>query len=109
MKTEMGLELIERESKGAGAVNEPIIIAREGYGLPLLAEKVHRRQMKRVQSSHRLRKGLQCPCQYGRGEFDQGQTAEQRADFVRVRSRQFPRMNPGPNLILDQPAGDQRL
>src|SRR5262245_31827977 len=105
----MRLELVEWETKGAGAVNEPIVIAGERYGLSLRSKKVHRRQMKGIQCSHRLRKGLQCPCQYGGSEFDQSQAAEQRADFVRVRSRQFSRMNPGPNLVLDQPAGNQRL
>ena len=45
MKTDTGLELVERESKGAGAVNEPIVIAGERDGLALLSEKVHRRQV----------------------------------------------------------------
>ena len=109
MKTDTGLELVERESKGAGAVNEPIVIAGERDGLPLLSEKVHRRQVKHVQGSHRLGEGFQRSRDHGRSQFYQGQATQQRADFVCVRSRQFPRMNPGPNLILDEPARDQRL
>src|SRR4029079_9996610 len=37
------------------------------------------------------------------------QATQKRADFVCVRSRQFPCVNPGPNLIFDEPAGKQRL
>jgi len=109
MKAEMGLELVERESKGAGAANEPVVITCERYGLTLHSKKFRRRQMKRVQGSYRLREGFQRSCEYGRSEFYQGQATQQRANFVGVRSRQFARVNPGPNLILDEPAGNQRL
>src|SRR5919106_1920733 len=103
------LELVERKPKGAGAVNEPVVIAGERYGLSLLLEKVNRRQMKGIQHSNRLWKGLQCPRQHGRSELYQRQPTEQRADFIRVRSRQFARVNSRPNLVLDQPARDQRF
>ena len=109
MKAEMGLELVERESKGAGAANEPVVITGEHYGLTLRSEKLHRRQMKRVQGSYRLRERFQCSCEYRRSQFYQSQATQKRADFVCVRSGQFARVNPGPNLILDQPAGNQRL
>ena len=105
----MELELVERESKGAGAANEPVVITCERYGLTLHSKKFRRRQMKRVQGSYRLREGFQRSCEYGRSEFYQGQATQQRANFVGVRSRQFARVNPGPNLILDEPAGNQRL
>jgi hypothetical protein len=65
--------------------------------------------MKGIQRSDRLWKRLQCPRQYGCSELYQRQPAEERADFVRMRSRQFARVNPCPNFILDQPAGDQRF
>ena len=109
MKAQMELELVERESKGAGAANEPVVITCERYGLTLHSKKFRRRQMKRVQGSYRLREGFQRSCEYGRSEFYQGQATQQRANFVGVRSRQFARVNPGPNLILDEPAGNQRL
>ena len=105
----MELELVERESKGAGAANEPVVITCERYGLTLHSKKFRRRQMKRVQGSYRLREGFQRSCEYGRSEFYQGQATQQRANFVGVRSRQFAHVNPGPNLILDEPAGNQRL
>ena len=109
MKAEMKLELVERESKGAGAADEPLVIAGKRYGLTLLSKKLHRRQMKRVQGSYRLRERFQCSCEYRRSQFYQSQATQKRADFVCVRSRQFPCVNPGPNLIFDEPAGNQRL
>ena len=109
MTTGARLELVERKPKGAGAVNEPVVIAGERYGLSLLLEKVNRRQMKGIQHSNRLWKGLQCPRQHGRSELYQRQPTEQRADFIRVRSRQFARVNSRPNLVLDQPSRDQRF
>ena len=109
MKAEMGLKLVERESKGAGAADEPLVIAGKRYGLTLLSKKLHRRQMKRVQGSYRLRERFQRSCEYRRSQFYQSQATQKRADFVGVRSRQFPCVNPGPNLILDEPAGNQRL
>jgi len=109
MKAGMGLELVERESKSAGAADEPVVITCERYGLTLRSEKLHRRQMKGVQGSHRLREGFQRSREYRGSQFYEGQATQKRADFVCVRSRQFARVNPGPNLILDQPAGNQRL
>ena len=103
------LELVEWKAESAGAVDEPVVIAGQRYGLSLLSEKFHRRQMDGIQSSHRFWKRFQCPCQYGWREFYESQATQQRAHFVGVRSRQLARVNPGPNLVLDEPAGDQRL
>src|SRR2546427_1451535 len=103
----VGLELVERKPKGAGPVNEAVVIAGERHGLSLLPEKIHRCQMKGIQRSHRLWKGLQRPRQHGRSELDQGQATQQCAHFVGVGSRQFARMYSSPNLVLDKPAGDQ--
>jgi len=108
MKTRR-LELIKPESKGAGSANEPVVIAGEGDGLPLVSDKVHRCQMKCVQGPHRLGEGFQRSHKYRRSQFYQSQATQQRADFVCVRLREFPRVDPGPNLILDESAGDQRL
>jgi len=109
MKTDRKLKLVERKSKSARGVDQPIVIAGERYRLLLLSQKIHRRQMNRIQGSHRLGKGLQGSGQYGLSQFYQGQTAQQRANFVCVRIRQFPRVNPRPDFILDEPAGNQRL
>jgi hypothetical protein len=65
--------------------------------------------MEGIQSSHRFWKGLQGSRQYGGSELYQRQPTKQRTYFVAMRSRQLARMNPGPDFILDQPAGDQRF
>ena len=54
----VSLELIERNSQGAGSVNKSAVIAGERYDLSLFLEKVDRRQMKRIQSSDRPPEGL---------------------------------------------------
>lgn len=105
----MGLELVQRKSKGAGAADEPFVIAGERYGLTLPSKKLHRGQMKRVQGSYRLREGFQRSREYGRSQFYESQATQKGANFVCVRSRQFPCVDPGPNLIFDEPAGNQRL
>jgi len=73
---------VDRKVKGASATHKPGVIAGEGDGLPLVPEKIHRRQMKRVESSHWLWEGLQRSCQYRWGELDKGDTVQQRAHFV---------------------------
>src|SRR5215471_16102461 len=59
--------------------------------------------MKRIQVSYRLGERFQRSREHGRSEL------YERAHFIRMRSRQFPRMNSGPNLIPDEPAGNERL
>jgi hypothetical protein len=105
----ISLEFVDRYSQDTGRGNESAIVAGERYGLPLFSEKVDRCQMEGIQRPHRLWKRLQGPRQYGRSELDQGQAAEQRAHLVGVRARQFAHVNSSPNLVFDQPAGDQRL
>ena len=45
----MGLESVESKPQGTGSVDQSIVVTCERYGLTLLAEKVHRRQVKRIQ------------------------------------------------------------
>lgn len=103
------LELINRHAKRAGAGDEPGVVARESDGLSLVSKKIHGRQMKRIQCSHRLRERLQSPREHRWREFDERQPAEQRPGVVRVRSREFAGMNSCPDFILDKPAGDKCL
>jgi hypothetical protein len=105
----VSLELIERNSQGAGSVNKSDVIAGERYDLSLFLEKVDRRQMKRIQSSDRPPEGLQGSCEHRRGEFNKGDAAQQRTHFIRMRSGELERVNPSPNLTLKETAGDQRF
>ena len=103
------LELVKRKPQCASAVHQPVVVAREHHGLSLLSEKIHRRQMEGIQSPYRLGKGLQRSREHRRRKLYQGQATEQRTHFVRVRSCQFPRVNPRPNLVFDEAAGNQWL
>src|SRR5215470_11514703 len=96
-------DFVNRKAKGAGAIRKAGVIAGEGDRLSLISKKIHRRQMKRIQVSYRLGERFQRSREHGRSEL------YERAHFIRMRSRQFPRMNSGPNLIPDEPAGNERL
>jgi putative ABC transport system substrate-binding protein len=103
------LELVKCKTKGAGTTSQPLVIAGKNDGLSLAAEKFHRSQMKSVQSSNWLGKRFQRSNEHGWSHLDEREATQQRARFVGVRSRQFARVNPSPDLILDEPAGDERL
>jgi hypothetical protein len=107
--TKMVLELVERKPQRASAVHQPVVVTREHHGLSLLSEKIHRRQMEGIQSPYRLGEGIQRSREHRRRKLYQGQATEQRTHFVRVRSCQFQRVNPRPNLVFDEAAGNQRL
>ena len=65
--------------------------------------------MKCVQRSDRPAKRFQCSDKHGRSHLDQREATQKRARFAGMRSRQLARVNPRPDLILDQPAGDELL
>src|SRR5215470_16163742 len=102
-------DFVNRKAKGAGAIRKAGVIAGEGDRLSLISKKIHRRQVKRIQGSYRLGERFQRSREHGRSELYEREPTQQRAHFIRVRARQFPRMNSGPNLILDEPAGNERL
>src|SRR5258706_1353310 len=72
-------------------------------------EKIHRCQMQRVQSSHGLWEGLQDPCEYWLGKFDEGDTIQQRTHLVGMRAREIARVDAGPDFVFEEPAGHQRF
>jgi ABC transporter substrate binding protein len=103
------LDFIDRKAKSAGATHEPSVVAGERNRLSLAPQKIHRRQMNRIQGSYRLREGFQRAREHGLRKFYQSQAAQKCTHFVRVRSRQLPRVNSSPYLILDKPARDEGL
>ena len=105
----MRSELVDWKAKGARAIHEPVVIAGEHDGLSLVSKKIHRRQMKRIQSSYRLWKGFQGSREHRRRELYESKPAQQCPNLIRVRSREFPAVNARPNLILDKPAGNERF
>lgn len=57
----MELEFVNWNSQRAGGVDEPAVITGELHSLSLPAEKVHRRQVERIERPHRFRKRFQRP------------------------------------------------
>src|SRR5262245_22855601 len=101
------LEPIERESKSTGNIDQAVVVASERYGLSLLLDKVHRREMKGVECSNGLGERLQSTCQYRRGGLYESDTSQQRPRFASMRSGDLPCLNPRPNFVFNQPAGDE--
>src|ERR671910_3590670 len=101
------LEFVERKTKSTGTISQPCIITGQGHGLSLAAEKLHRGQMKGVQRSYRPGKRFQRSDEHRGSHLDERETTQQCARFVSVRSRQLARVNARPELVLDEPAGDQ--
>ena len=60
------LQPIERNPECAGRIGESAVIAREPYGLSVTAQKINRRDVKRIQRSDRFRKRFQSPGEYCR-------------------------------------------
>ncbi len=98
-----------RNPKSPRAGHKPVVVAGEGYGLALFEEKVHRCQMEGIQRPNRLWKGFQGPREHGRRKLDQGQATEQRTHLIGMRAREFSRVNSSPDLVFDEPTGDQRF
>lgn len=100
---------VDREAHCTRSVDQPIIIARQRHILPLLSEKLHRREMERIERSNRPGKRLQSTCQDERRKLDERDTSQQGSYFIAMRACQLARMNARPDLVFDQSAGNERL
>ena len=65
MKLE-NLQRVDRKAQSAGRADLPVVITRQCYGLALLLDKVHRREMKGVERSDRLGKGSKARAKTGK-------------------------------------------
>src|SRR5438093_1049325 len=81
MKLE-SLQRVNGKAQSAGRADLPAVITRQCYGLSLLLDKVHRREMKGVERSDRLRKRLQSTHQDRQRELDKRDTSQQSSHFV---------------------------
>src|SRR5262245_61542913 len=108
MKRE-SLQCVNGKAEGAGGADLPVVITRQGYTLSLLLDKVHRREMKGVERSYRLGKRLQSTRQDRQGELDKRDPSQQSSDYIAMGAGELKSMDACPNLVLDQPAGNQRL
>ncbi len=105
----VGLELVDRNPEGTGRINKSAIIAGKRYDLSLLSEKVNGCQMEGIQGPDWLWERLQHPCEYRRSRFNKSNTTYEGTHMVAVGWGKPARVNPSPDLVLEQAAGDQRL
>ena len=100
---------LERKAKGAGCVKKPAIVDRDRNALALLSEKFHRCQMEGIQGTDRFWERLQGSREHRRGKLNKCDAAQQGTHLIRMRPGEFARMNPSPDFIFKQAAGNQIL
>ena len=105
MKLE-SLQRVNGKAQSAGRADLPVVITRQCYGLSLLLDKVHRREMKGVERSDRLGKRLQSTRQDRQRELDKRDPSQQSSHFVAMGAGELSRVDARPNLVLDQPTGN---
>src|SRR6266487_633999 len=108
MKLE-SLQRVNGKTQSAGRADLPVVITRQCYGLSLLLDEVQRREMKGVERSDRLGKRLQSTRQDRQRELDKRNPSQQSSHFVAMGAGELTRVDARPNLVLDQPTGNQRL
>src|SRR5262245_21249042 len=97
------------KAQSAGRADLPVIITRQCYGLSLLLDKVHRCEMKSVEGPDWLGKRFQSTRQDRQREFDRRDPFQQSSHFVAMGVDKLKRVDERPNLVLNQPAGNQRF
>src|SRR5262249_58672466 len=108
MKPE-GLQRVNRKAQSASLADLLVVITRQCYALSLLLDKVHRREMKSIERSNWLGKRFQSARQDRQGEFDKRNPSQQSSYFVAMGVGELKLVDALPNLVLDQPVGNQRL
>ena len=105
----MTLKLVDRNPQGTGRIKKSGIVASEWGRLPMLPEESDRGQMEGIEGPDWVGERLQGPCEYRRREFNKGNATQEGTHLICVGSGKLACVNPSPELILDQAAGDQRL
>src|SRR5262252_9738556 len=103
------LQRVNRKAQSASRADLPVVITRQCYALSLLLDKVHRREMKSIERSDWLGKRFQSARQDRQGEFDKRNPPQQSSYFVAMGAGELKLVDALPNLVLDQPVGNQRL
>src|SRR5215510_4159530 len=103
------LQSVNGKAQSAGRADLPVVITRQCYGLSLLPDKVYRCEMKGIEGSDRLGKRFQSTHQDRQRELDKRDPSQQSSDFIAMGAGELKSMDARPNLVLDQPAGNQRL
>ena len=101
----------QRDIQGAGNADHPAVIAGKVDMLARRPEVFARSKMERIERAHRvgLRKGLECSFQHRRNQLQERDACDERPCRTAMGIGQAPRVQPVPDFVLEQSAGDQRL
>ena len=97
------------ESKPQGRLCHPLVVACKQDDQPLTAQKVHRRQMQRVERAHGLGKGQQRTAENLLRQLEQADPIDEPARRATVRCRGAVGMDSIEDFNFEQTAGYERL
>ena len=97
----------ERHFHGFGHGQHPTVVTGKLDGLPLLPEKMKGCQVQGIERANWKRKSVQCTFEYGGRQFQQSDAAYDPASRITMGFRKHARVQSGPDLVLEQAAGDK--
>ena len=100
-------EIVDGDLQCPGSRDQTAIIAGQPNNLTVRAQELHGREVECVEGAHRFRKGLQGPGKDRGSQLDQRSPTDQRSHVVSMSPTKPARVNPGPDLVLQEPTGDQ--
>lgn len=104
-----GLNVGERKSHRCRCRHKTVIIAGYRHVFSLKTNELRRCEMESIESPYRHGKGIESPGQNRRNHFDESNTLKQTRNNLGMRLGQPTGMNPNPDLVLEEPAGDELL
>ena len=104
-------QIEQRDIQGAGNADHPTVVAGKGHMLARCPEVFARSKMERIERAHGVsfRKRLESSFQHRRNQFQERDTCDECPCRSAMGIGQALRVQPVPDFILEQPAGDQRL
>ena len=90
-------------------VGEPLVAARKREILPSRAKELDRGQVQRIKRANRRRKGLEGTRQDRRSKLEERHMSQKHPYGFPVRSGEPPAVDPVPDLVFQQPTGDECL
>ena len=102
------LQRRDRNTERLRGGEEAVIIGRKLDALAAPQEERHRGKVQRIERPHRNRKRLKRALQDRRRQLNEREALNEDACLLSMRPRQIASVEPGPDLIFQQPARDQR-
>jgi len=96
----------DRKPQGPGRIRHAGVVRRELDRLPLPAQEVDGGEVQRIEGADRNRESGQRACDHRRRQLQQRDSSDERLDGLAVRVEELARVHPGPDLVLDEAAGD---